>query len=100
MQDGSLIDLSGKTNGWSVVSTGFTGGNRTMTFADGATVGVLLGERKLKSETQVIDWSAAVPENRAGLKFYGKYADGRRVNLMVRDDGVYMPKRGMIIVVR
>ncbi|MBO7683601.1 MAG: hypothetical protein J6T51_02620 [Kiritimatiellae bacterium] len=100
MQDGSLIDLSGKTNGWSVVSTGFTGGNRTMTFADNATVGVLLGERKLKSETQVIDWSAAVPENRAGLKFYGKYADGRRVNLKVRDDGVYMPKKGMIIVFR
>ena len=100
MQDGSLIDLSGKTNGWSVVSTGFTGGNRTMTFADNATVGVLLGERKLKAETQVIDWSAAMPGNRAGLKFYGKYADGKRVNLKVRDDGVYMPRRGMIIVVK
>ena len=105
MQDSSLIDLSAKTNAFSVVALGFSGsgymsGNRTMTFADGAKVGVLLGERKLANGAQIIDWSAAVPENRAGLKFYGEFADGSRINLMVRDDGVYAPKKGITVIVR
>lgn len=102
IQDGAKIDLSSKTTAFGVIGLGFTSttSNRTMTFANEATVGVLLGERKLANGAQIIDWSAAVPENRAGLKFYGQFADGSRINLMVRDDGVYMPKRGMIIVVR
>ena len=105
MQDSSLIDLSAKTNAFSVVALGFSGsgymsGNRTMTFADGAKVGVLLGERKLANGARIIDWSAAVPENRADLKFYGQFADGKRINLMVRDDGVYAPKKGITVIVR
>ena len=105
MQNGSSIDLSAKTNAWSSVAQGWTGtgnmdGNRTMTFADGAKVGVLLGERKLANGAQIIDWSAAVPENRAGLKFYGEFADGKRINLMVRDDGVYAPKKGLMLVIK
>ena len=105
MQDSSLIDLSAKTNAFSVVALGFSGsgymsGNRTMTFANGAKVGVLLGERKLKSEEKIIDWTDAMPDNRAGLKFYGEFADGKRINLMVRDDGVYAPKKGLMLVIR
>lgn len=105
MQDGSLIDLSAKTNAFSAVALGFSGtgnmqGNRTMTFADGATVGVLLGTRKVKSEEKIIDWSDAVPENRTGLTFYGELANGSRIKLKVMDDGVYMPRKGFILIVK
>ena len=75
-------------------------GNRTTTFADGATVGILLGTRNVKSEEKIVDWSAAVPSNRAGLTFFGQFANGRRTNLKVMDDGLYAPKKGMTIIVR
>ena len=102
MQDGAKIDLSSKTTAFGVVGLGFTNedSNRTMTFENGATVGVLLGTRKLANGARIIDWSAAVPENRAGLKFIGLFADGRRINLMVRDDGLYVPKKGLMLIVR
>ena len=105
MQDGSSIDLSAKTNAWSSVALGWTGtgnmdGNRTTTFADGATVGILLGTRNVKSEEKIIDWSAAIPSNRAGLTFFGQFANGRRTKLKVKDDGLYAPKQGFIVVVR
>ena len=102
MQDGAKIDLSSKTTAFGVVGLGFTNedSNRTMTFANEATVGVLLGERKLANGEKIIDWSAAVPENRSGLKFYGEFADGKRINLMVRDDGVYAPKKGLMLVIK
>ena len=105
MQNGSSIDLSAKTNVWSSVALGYTGagdtdGNRTMTFADGATVGVLLGTRNVKSQEKLIDWSSAVPENRAGLTFYGVTASGGRRKLNAKDDGVYWPQEGMIFIVR
>ena len=75
-------------------------GNRTMTFANGANVGVLLGARKLTSEEKIIDWSDAVPENRTGLTFYGELANGSRIKLKVMDDGVYMPRKGFILIVK
>ena len=105
MQNGSFIDLSAKTDAWSSIALGWTGrdpmeGNRTTTFADGATVGILLGTRNVKSEEKIVDWSAAVPSNRAGLTFFGQFANGRRTNLKVMDDGLYAPKKGMTIIVR
>ena len=105
MQDGSFIDLSVKSAGWSNVALGWpvtsdADGNRTITFANGATVGILLGGRNVKSEEKIIDWSAAVPENRAGLTFYGVFADGRRTNLKIKDDGLYAPKKGLTIIFR
>ncbi len=104
MQDGSSIDLSGKTNAWSVVSTGWSGsgdadGSRMITFADNATVTVNLGTRRVRTLEKVVDWSSAVPENLEGLTFYGVVND-RRVKLIVGEDGLYMPKRGMVIIVR
>ncbi len=75
-------------------------GNRATTFVNGATVGILLGTRKVKSEEKIIDWSDAVPENRAGLKFIGLFADSRRINLKVMDDGLYAPKKGLMFIIR
>ena len=108
MQDGSSIDLSGKSNAWSVVSTGWpvpgyegdADGSRMVTFVDNAKVGILLGTRKLRSEEKIIDWSGAVPENRDGLEFFGQFSDGRRTKLKVKDDGLYALKKGMTIIVK
>ena len=105
MQNGSSIDLSAKTNAWSSVALGYTGagdtdGNRTTTFADGATVGILLGTRNVKSEEKIIDWSAAAPSNRAGLTFFGQFANGRRTKLKIMDDGLYALRKGFILIVK
>ena len=105
MQNGSFIDLSAKTDAWSSIALGWTGrdpmeGNRTTTFADGATVGILLGTRNVKSEEKIVDWSAAVPANLEGLTFFGQFADGRRTNLKVMDDGLYAPKKGLVLIVK
>ena len=54
----------------------------------------------MKSEEKIIDWSAAVPANLEGLTFFGQFADGRRTNLKIKDDGLYAPKKGMTIIVR
>ncbi len=37
---------------------------------------------------------------RAGLKFIGLFADGRRINLKVMDDGLYAPKKGLVLIVK
>lgn len=61
MQDGSTIDLSGKTGAWSTKSA-FSSGLNTVTFADGATVTIKLeGREDLKalSESEspyVVTW--------------------------------------------
>ncbi len=34
------------------------------------------------------------------LEEIGQFADGRRTNLKVMDDGLYAPKQGFIVVVR
>ena len=57
MQDGSAIDLSAKTGVWSVTSSLTDGGNRTTTFADGATVKLELGERSFARGEKVISWT-------------------------------------------
>jgi hypothetical protein len=41
-----------------------------------------------------------VPANRAGLTFFGQFADGRRTKLKVKDDGLYALKKGMTIIVK
>ena len=105
MQSGSFIDLSEKTGAWSSIALGYSGtgdadGNRTTTFVNDSTVGILLGTRKVKSEEKIIDWSSAAPANRDGLEFFGQFSNGRRITLKVKDDGLYAPRSGLIIVVR
>ena len=100
MQDGSAIDLSAKSSAFGVVSTGFTANARTLTFADGATVRILLGSRTLEKNEKIIDWTAAVPENYAGLTFCGETSDGRTVALKARSGGVYVSAGGLMIVVQ
>ena len=57
MQDGSAIDLSAKTGVWSVTSS-LTSGNKTTTFASGATIKLELGKRDFAKGEKVISWDA------------------------------------------
>ena len=92
MQDGSAIDLSAKTGVWSVTSSLTDGGNRTTTFAAGATVRLELGERSFARGEKVISWTTqpdATFTNK-GWKFES------------RSDGLYVVDRvgtGTVIVV-
>ena len=94
MQDGSAIDLSGKSGAWSTTSpnAGNHNGNRTTTFAAGATVRLELGERSFAKGEKVISWTTqpdATFTNK-GWKFES------------RSDGLYVVDRvgtGTVIVV-
>ena len=91
MQDGSAIDLSAKTGAWSVTSS-LTSGNKTTTFASGATVRLELGERSFARGEKVISW-AAQPDATFTNKEW-KFES--------RSDGLYVDDRvgtGTVIVV-
>jgi hypothetical protein len=82
MQDGSTIDLSAKTGAWSVTSSLTDGGNATTKFAAGATVTVILGERKCKVGDKVISWTTPPDDT---VRF-----TSRRGTFEVRSDGLYI----------
>ena len=91
MQDGSAIDLSAKTDAWSLTSS-LSYGNKTTTFAAGAKVTVKLGSRALKVGDKVIAW-AAQPD---------ATFTGRGYTFEAREDGLYVASvpGGFIIIVR
>lgn len=91
MQNGSAIDLSAKTGVWSVTSS-LTSGNKTTTFASGATIKLELGERSFAKGDKVISW-ATQPDATFTNKAW---------NLESRDVGLYVVNRvgtGTVIVV-
>lgn len=81
MQNGSVIDLSGKTGTWS--STGATG---AIKFASGSVVTLDVGARSLAHGERVLAWSA-VPENAAFRITGTSIADTESARLEA--DGVY-----------
>ncbi len=95
MQNGSALDLSGKSGAWSTTSSASY--NNTVTFADNATIAVKIGNRHVLSQTPIITWTTA-PANLATLKFVRGDAD-RNYSLEVKEDGVYV-KQGLFIYMR
>ena len=92
MQDGSAIDLSAKTGEWSVTSSLTDGGNRTTTFAAGATVKLELGERSFARGEKVISWTTQPDATFTNKEW--KFES--------RSDGLYVDDRvgtGTVIVV-
>ncbi|MBR2488581.1 MAG: DUF2341 domain-containing protein [Kiritimatiellae bacterium] len=91
MQNGSAIDLSAKTGAWSVTSS-LTSGNKTTTFASGATIKLELGKRDFAKGEKVISWTTQ-PDATFTNKAW---------NLESRADGYYVVNRvgtGTVIVV-
>ena len=97
MQDGSTIDLSARTNALPRVAAFTTTGDKTLKFANNATVKIKLGGRKVSHKTPVVSWETA-PENLAGLKFVCGDED-RRFTVIKKDDGLYI-YTGTVILVR
>ena len=94
LQDGSTLDLSAWPGGWPIAS-GFTSGKTAISFADGATVKVKVGARRVGGSrgTKILGWTTAP----ANVDFVP--AEGERIGLRKKDDGLYLYK-GLIILVR
>ncbi len=97
MQDGSTIDLSLREAALPLVSV-FTNTNsdRTLKFADGATVYVALGGKRFAGG-KVISWNEK-PENIGTVKFRSAPGE-RKCAFIAKDDGLYTMS-GMVILVK
>ncbi len=97
MMDGSTIDLSLRESALPLVSA-FTNTNsdRTLKFADGATVYIALPAQKLPSG-KVISWNEK-PANIGTVKFRSAPGE-RRYAFVAKDDGLYAMS-GMVILVK
>ena len=95
LQDGATLDLSGWQGAWPWSTTSaFTSGNKTATFADGATIKVKRGAKGGK----VVSWETK-PSNFDTLAFVRDPADERNYRVVKKDDGVYIVN-GLTIIVR
>ena len=102
LHDGSTIDLSelgiATLNVIAPYSASSTAqGAKTLHFAQGATIGVKLGGRKVPRNTPVISWTAATKPD-SSVKFI-RADEGRNYSLLKKADGLYLTS-GMIIIVK
>jgi hypothetical protein len=97
LQDGATLDLSGWQGAWPWSTTSaFTSGNKTVTFADGATIKVKRGAKGGK----IVSWTPETkPANFDTLTFMRDPADERRYRVVKQDDGLYIVN-GLTIIVR
>ena len=97
MQDGSTIDLSLREAALPLVSA-FTNtdSDRTLKFADGATVYVALGGQRFAGG-KVISWDET-PENINQIKFRSAPGE-RKCSFVAKDDGLYL-FAGLMVLVR
>ena len=96
MQDGSTMDLSSRTSALPLVSA-FTTGDNKLKFANGATVSVKLGERRVSSLRPIISWdSASKPTGIDTVKFVSATGERKR-SFVAQDDGLYA-LNGLIIL--
>ena len=105
MQNGSTLDLSAwsASLGWPVYSrsqrvTNNVKVRNTFSFANGATVKVKLGTKKVPRGTKIIDWSGSMPSNLNTLKFV-RGDEGRQYSVVKRSDGLYIYS-GFVIIVK
>ena len=88
LTDGATLDLS-------AFSETFNLDENAISFANGASITIALGSRNVSSKTPLVSWTTA-PANVGTQAFLGE--DGRR--LTVKDDGVYLPRKGLMMIVR
>ena len=99
LADGSTIDLSEMGDVPTLPTTCTSGSHtRKMSFADNATINVKLGDRHISNDVPIVGWETP-PENLSGLKFV-RTDSGRVHSLSKRSNGLYLVKRGTIVLVK
>jgi hypothetical protein len=92
MQNGSCLDLSAKTGSWNLASSATD--NNTVSFADNAAIGLVLGDRTTRGSIPVVTWATA-PANLDSLTFRRVDA-GQERNAVKESSGIYF-RTGLII---
>lgn len=92
MQSGSSFDLSAKTDPWNVASSATD--NNTVSFADNAAIGLVLGERTTRGTIPVVTWATA-PANLGSLTFR-RIDAGQERTAAKESSGIYF-RTGLII---
>ena len=95
MMDGSIIDLSSRTNALPIVSA-FTSGANTLAFGANKTVYVKFGGYHVSGSEPVISW-AAKPVDIDTVKFRSAPGEMAR-GFITKDDGLYITCGFMILV--
>ena len=89
----AVLDLSAKTETFAA-ATGFG-----LSFADNAVVTLALGERETVNDEQLVSWTK--PANLDTLTFkLEKALRDEQYHLRVKDDGIFIYRSGLIIMVR
>lgn len=100
LQDGATLDLSGWAGEWPWnVTSAFTTGANTVSFAAGATIKLRLGDRT--TPKHVVEWTEETkPANYDTLTFVRDPSDARRYYVRKGEDGVYIIGSGSTIIIR
>ena len=107
MQNGSTIDLSGKTEPWK--SQGFAWGKSDVDFAEGATVTIDVHGRSFTRRTQIVKWTKTSATSAAGASFVldaASKATGLRLVAEPYDEanpdvgGLYVERRGLVLLLQ
>ena len=88
MQNGSMLDLSGKDTAWSVVSSQFSA--RTCTFAANSKIKIYVGTSDIHFGDKLVSWGAPSTTVDFELVCDGVSAEDRGMGLAVADDGIYV----------
>ena len=106
IQDGSTIDLSGRTTALPITSALATASSASrptasnITFTAGAVVKVAFGARNVSIGEKVIGWTAeSRPANLETIRFKCEVAD-RKYVLLKREDGLYIAPGGFMLIVK
>lgn len=92
---GGLTLLDGATLDVSEFAGAFSLDDNAIAFADAAKVYVNIGSRTIAKNTPVVSWTSA-PSNIGGLKFR-LVSDGEESAVIVKEDGIYLAPKGLII---
>ena len=94
MLSGTKLDLTAQEGVFALTSP-TTG--KTLAFADGATIAVDIGTRRIPAEGRVVAWENEVDKPTNDVKFVAP--PGARYRVYTKDDGIYVMS-GLIVTIR